>query len=74
MNKILNIDPEERYTTKQILSHNWYTQVHTPVIRNFGLIIGKNKIPLEKSIVGMLKQYGFKQEEAELSLNANKHN
>ena len=56
------------------MEHRWYTQHNRPVIRNFGLIIGKNKIPLEKSIVSMLKQYGFKREEAEQSLNANKHN
>ena len=46
-------------------AHNWYQQNNIPVIRNQGLIIGKNKIPLENSIVQMLKQYGFKQEEAE---------
>ena len=56
------------------MKHQWFTQNNQPVIRNFGLIIGKNKIPLENSIVGMLNQYGYKQEEAEQSLNANKHN
>ena len=56
------------------MDHRWYTQHNRPVIRNFGLIIGKNKIPLEKSIVSMLRQFGFKREEAEQSLNANKHN
>ena len=56
------------------MEHRWYTQHNRPVIRNFGLIIGKNKIPLEKSIVSMLRQFGFKREEAEQSLNANKHN
>jgi|TARA_B110001450_G_C17605146_1_gene474775 5'-AMP-activated protein kinase catalytic alpha subunit len=47
INKILNIDPVERYTADQIVNHSWYTQTHTPVIKNLGLIIGKNKIPLE---------------------------
>lgn len=64
INKILNIDPVERLTSSQICSHPWYTQRHQPVIKNLGLIIGKNKIPLENSIVSMLKQYGFKEEEA----------
>lgn len=71
---ILDIDPEQRYTIDQIRNHSWYTSNNSPVIRNFGLIIGKNKIPLEDSIVKMLKQYGFKREEAEVCLNANKHN
>jgi len=74
MKKILNIDPEERYTAKDICAHPWYLQNNTPVIKNLGLIIGKNKIPVESAIVGMLQQYGFKKEEAEVALNANKHN
>jgi len=74
LKKILDKDPEARYTTKQIMEHPWYTTNNQPVIRTFGLIIGKNKIPIELSIMKMLKQYGFKQEEAEKSLNANKHN
>jgi 5'-AMP-activated protein kinase catalytic alpha subunit len=74
ISKILNIDPDERYTVEQIKTHKWYSSKHSPVISNQGLIIGKNKIPLEDSIVKMLRQYGFKREEAEVCLNANKHN
>lgn len=74
INQILNIDPEERLVASQITSHSWYIENHFPVINNLGLIIGKNKIPIETSIMGMLKQYGFKKEEAEDSLNKNKHN
>ena len=46
MIKILNVDPDIRYTTKDILNHKWYKEMNKPVIRNFGLIIGRNKIPL----------------------------
>jgi hypothetical protein len=46
MIKILNVDPEVRYTTKEIMNHQWYKNMNQPVIRNFGLIIGRNKIPL----------------------------
>ena len=63
-----------RINSKAITEHPWYLSNNQPVIKNLGLIIGKNKIPLENSIVSMLKQYGFKREEAETSLNANKHN
>ena len=45
--KILNIDPVERYTAEDIVNHPWYMKTHTPIIKNLGLIIGKNKIPLE---------------------------
>lgn len=69
MKKILENDPKKRYSTDDIMRHEWYTTNHTPVIKNTGLIIGKNKIPLEPSIVKMLKQYGFNQADAEKSLN-----
>lgn len=46
MIKILNVDPEDRYATKDIIGHKWYNENNKPVIRNFGLIIGRNKIPL----------------------------
>ena len=72
--KILDIDPATRFTAKQIRAHPWYETNNVPVIQNLGLIISKNKIPLESSIVAMLKQYGFKKEDAEKALNANKHN
>lgn len=41
------------------MEHSWYTTLHQPVINNIGLIIGKNKIPLEPQLVKMLKKYGF---------------
>ena len=53
--KILNVDPVVRYTTNDITSSEWYRETHQPVIKNSGLIIGKNKIPLEDQIVKMLK-------------------
>lgn len=60
LNNILEIDPAVRLTTDQITAHRWYRENHKPVIKNKGLIVGKNKIPLEQSIVAMLKKYGFK--------------
>lgn len=47
MNKILENNPEKRLDTDQIMKHEWYTSMNKPVIKNTGLIIGKNKIPLE---------------------------
>ena len=38
------------------------------------MIIGKNIIPLEPSVLKMLEQFGFKQDYAEKCLNNNKHN
>ena len=74
MNRILENNPDKRMDTDQIMDHEWYTTLHKPVIYNTGLIIGKNKIPLEPQLVKMLKKYGFEQADAEKSLNQNKHN
>lgn len=60
MTKILEIDPTVRYTAPQITSHAWYKENNLPVIKNLGLIVGQNKIPLEPTLVAMLKKYGFK--------------
>lgn len=42
--------------------------------RNQGLIIGKNEIPIEPSLLSHLEKFGFKRDYATASLNRNKHN
>jgi 5'-AMP-activated protein kinase catalytic alpha subunit len=44
--KILNTDPETRFTAPQIRLHSWF-KLHQPICKNEGLIIGKNTIPAE---------------------------
>jgi len=73
LKKILNTDPDKRYTSDQIRTHSWFQQ-YKPICENQGLIIGRNVIPIEKSIVKMLEQYGFKEDYAQKCLNNNKHN
>ena len=41
---------------------------------NQGLIIGKNEIPIEPSMLQHLEQFGFSAEYATNALNNNKHN
>ena len=41
---------------------------------NKGLIVGKNEIPIEPSLLSYLERYGFKKDYATASLNRNKHN
>jgi len=44
------------------------------VCSNQGLIIGKNEIPIEPSMLTHLEQFGFSAEYATAALNNNKHN
>jgi 5'-AMP-activated protein kinase, catalytic alpha subunit len=73
LTKIMNTDPDKRYTTEQIKQHPWYL-LHKPVCRNQGLIIGKNEIPIENSMLSHLEKFGFKRDYATTCLNKNKHN
>jgi 5'-AMP-activated protein kinase catalytic alpha subunit len=50
MNGILCTDPDKRITTEGIRAHPWY-QISKPVCNNQGLIIGKNEIPIEPSML-----------------------
>lgn len=74
LKKVMETDPDKRLTTPQIKSHNWYTQNHKPVCAAQGLIIGKNEIPIEPSMLKNLDQFGFKADFAMQCLNKNKHN
>jgi len=73
LTKIMNTDPDKRLTTEQIKQHPWYL-LHKPVCRNQGLIIGKNEIPIENSMLSHLEKFGFKRDYAMTCLNKNKHN
>lgn len=42
--KILNTDPEKRFTIADIKSHEWYNRVKLPLLE--GIIVGKEKIPV----------------------------
>ena len=70
--KILVTDPESRYTIKEIRAHPWMTQVHLEV--QSGLLIGVNRILLDRDITESIKQYGFEVDYARGCLEANKHN
>lgn len=60
MTKIMETDPEKRYTAEQIKRHPWYTKTNKTVYEAQGLIIGKNEIPIEPSMLSHLEKFGFK--------------
>lgn len=69
----METDPSKRYTSEQIKAHPWY-KLAKPICKNEGLIIGKNEIPIEPSLLGHLEKFGFKRDYATTCLNRNKHN
>jgi len=71
--KVLNTDPDTRFTETEIRKHRWF-KLWQPVCQNQGLIIGKNTIPAAPEILQMLQQFGFKPDYAAKCINNNKHN
>jgi hypothetical protein len=58
----MEIDPDRRLTVESIKKHNWYIKTNPTVYEAQGLIIGKNEIPVEPSMLSHLEKFGFKAE------------
>lgn len=71
--KVLVTEPENRFKINDIREHSWFG-LKTPINMSEGIIIGYNHIPIEKSILDMMVQFGFEAEYTEKWLDANKHN
>lgn len=54
LSKILDTDPETRFSEEMIRQHRWF-KLHRPICANQGLIIGKNSIPAAPQILQMLE-------------------
>lgn len=76
ISKILVTDPAKRLTISQVMDHEWF-KLKMPLTISDGIIIGKNQIPIEDSIIEMMRQFGFSSEEINQlfkCLDANSHN
>lgn len=58
---------------EEIKNHPWFAVSH-PVYINEGLIIGYNRIPIQKEILEIMSKEGFDIRYIERCLDANKHN
>ena len=58
----MEIDPDRRLTVESIKKHNWYRKTNPTVYEAQGLIIGKNEIPIEPSMLSHLEKFEFKAE------------
>lgn len=71
--KILDIDPDSRYSINQIKNHKWF-KLSLPMYISEGLIVGYNRIPIHNEILVMMEKQGFELTYIEKWLDANKHN
>lgn len=57
LKNILNTDPFKRYTIGDIRKHVWYNQ--TREVKQDGIIVGFNTVPIDRDILMQLETYGF---------------
>jgi 5'-AMP-activated protein kinase catalytic alpha subunit len=72
LSKVLNTDPDARFTISQIKAHPWFNQVK--VDNSEGIIVGYSAMPINTEILGYLEAFGIDQEHCQKCLEANKHN
>ena len=61
--KILNTNPEKRYTISEIKKHKWWKLgSYKNSNSSHGIIIGYNRIPVDDSILEAVASLGFDKE------------
>ena len=69
---LLEVDPLERYDFEMIKKHKWYNLVSPP--QNIpGLVVGKNKIPIDDRIINICGEYGYDKKKVLDSVKKNKY-
>ena len=78
MQKILNTNPDQRYTLEEIRAHPWYRQVRdkrTTTTTVNGLFPGQEKMPINEQIyTQMMTEHKFDPEYSIKCIEANRHN
>lgn len=72
MKRILNTDPDKRYTVDEVRNHSWYKLSKTNELE--GIIVGVNSIQVDEEIASKLEGFGFNLEYGKKCVEANKHN
>ena len=72
LSRILDTNPETRYTIAQIRQHAWFNQVKS--VQSDGILVGYSAIPINKEILQKLELYNIDQEHGQKCIEANKHN
>ena len=59
----------KRYTLQDIQEHIWFNMKETIML--LGIVIGKNKIPIDERILNMIQEHGLNKEMVRLRLQQN---
>ena len=75
LHRIINIDPDKRYSIEQIKSHPWFNIINPKIYMNEGLLITTFIVPIDEEIIHkMSSEYEYNSVEVRINLLANKHN
>lgn len=72
IDKILETDPEKRYTIEQIRKHPWFNQKKW--VAYTGTVVGIDPVPIDPTILTSIQRYSMDPEYARKCIEANKHN
>ena len=75
LHKILNVNPEKRYTIEQIKKHPWFNIINPKINMSEGLLLHVYVVPIDENILNeMVTKFKFNEEEVRANLIANNHN
>ena len=75
LHRILNVDPEKRYTIEQIKEHPWFNQIEPKLNMSEGLLIEYYIVPFDEEIIKqMVNEYSYNEQQVKMNLLINKHN
>ena len=75
LHRILNVDPEKRYTIEQIKEHPWFNQIDPKLNMSEGLLIDYYIVPFDEEIINqMVNEYSFNEQQIKIDLLNNRHN
>ena len=75
LHRILNVDPEKRFTIKQIKKHPWFNLINPRINMSEGLLLNVYIVPIDEKILDeMVSKFKFKEDEIRANLISNNHN
>ena len=75
LNKILNVNPNKRYTIDQIKNHPWFNIINPKINMSMGLLLNVYIVPIDENILEeMVNDLKFNEAEVRANLIANNHN
>ena len=73
--KILNVNPNQRYTIEQIKNHPWFNIINPKINMSVGLLLNVYIVPIDEKILEeMVNELKFNEAEVRANLIANNHN